>query len=366
MAIGFPTKANWAAGDVLTASAMDDLAGTVNLTQYMKPWNTCLNSNMSIWQRGTSISIAASQTSAYTADRWAISTTTNGASTVARYATSDTTNLPNIQYCARVQRNSGQTGTTGQFFYQSWETLNSNPSAGKTVVVSFYARAGATYLSSATSSTFKLWSGTGTDQNLLTSFTGQTLVAASTPTLTSGWVRYSFSGAISASATQIAFGFDMGAVGTAGLTDYVEITGVQLEQGSVANTYQPNQATYQGELAACQRYYWRATAVTSYSNYGLGQCQGTTTCDAVIPFPVTMRTTPTSVEQTGTAANYGVSNAAGSVTACSAVPSLTTYFTSNSAANVLFTVASGLVAGNVGFVASNNNFSSYLGFSAEL
>jgi len=31
MAVGFPTKANWAAGDVLTASALDDLAGTVNL-----------------------------------------------------------------------------------------------------------------------------------------------------------------------------------------------------------------------------------------------------------------------------------------------------------------------------------------------
>ena len=31
MATGFPTKANWAAGDVLTASALDDLAGTVNL-----------------------------------------------------------------------------------------------------------------------------------------------------------------------------------------------------------------------------------------------------------------------------------------------------------------------------------------------
>jgi hypothetical protein len=31
MTAGFPTKANWAAGDLLTASAMDDLAGTVNL-----------------------------------------------------------------------------------------------------------------------------------------------------------------------------------------------------------------------------------------------------------------------------------------------------------------------------------------------
>jgi len=31
MTAGFPTKANWSAGDLLTASAMDDLAGTVNL-----------------------------------------------------------------------------------------------------------------------------------------------------------------------------------------------------------------------------------------------------------------------------------------------------------------------------------------------
>jgi hypothetical protein len=31
MTAGFPTKANWAAGDLLTSSAMDDLAGTVNL-----------------------------------------------------------------------------------------------------------------------------------------------------------------------------------------------------------------------------------------------------------------------------------------------------------------------------------------------
>lgn len=31
MAVGFPTKANWAAGDILTAAQMDDLAGTLNL-----------------------------------------------------------------------------------------------------------------------------------------------------------------------------------------------------------------------------------------------------------------------------------------------------------------------------------------------
>ena len=34
MAVGLPTKSNWAAGDILTAAQMDDLAGTVNLLQY--------------------------------------------------------------------------------------------------------------------------------------------------------------------------------------------------------------------------------------------------------------------------------------------------------------------------------------------
>ena len=70
--------------------------------------NPVINGGMDNWQRSTSISVTAS-TTPYTADRWQV---TNGASqalTVSRQATGDTTNLPNIQYCARVQRNSGQT-----------------------------------------------------------------------------------------------------------------------------------------------------------------------------------------------------------------------------------------------------------------
>jgi hypothetical protein len=364
MAVGFPTKANWAAGDVLTASALDDLAGTVNLTQYMKPWNTCLNSNMSVWQRGTSVAVPASNTSAYTADRWAISTTANGASTVARYATGDTTNLPNIQYCARVQRNSGQTGTTGQFFYQSWETVNSIPYAGKTVVVSFYARAGASYLSSSTNSTFKLWSGTGTDQNLLTSFTGQTLVAASSPTLTASWVRYSFSGTISASATQIAFGFDMGAVGTAGASDYVEITGVQIEQGSVANTYQPNQSTYQGELAACQRYYFRISSGVAYGALTTVAWQQTSTVtESNLQFPVTMRIPPTSVDYPAYS-NISFLNYGGGAYPLTGSITIETNQTTTNFAKIYAGNTIGAVVGVVGNWCGNS--SGYLGMSAEL
>ena len=61
MAVGFPTKANWAAGDILTAAQMDDLAGTLNTVQAplgnAAGKNVILNSAFDYWQRGTSISV---------------------------------------------------------------------------------------------------------------------------------------------------------------------------------------------------------------------------------------------------------------------------------------------------------------------
>jgi hypothetical protein len=231
--------------------------------------NPVLNAAQAIWQRGISISLAASQGNVYTSDRWSISTTANAATTVSQQVTGDTTNLPNIQYCSRVQRNSGQTGTTGQFLYQTFESINSIPFAGKTVTLSFYIRAGATFLSSAATMTAKLWSGTGTDQNILSGLTGQVQVAAVTPTLTATWQRVTVTGTVGTTATQIGLGFDMGAVGTAGATDYLETTGWQIDIGSVALPFRTYAATIQGELAACQRYYQKS--------YAIGVAPGTST-----------------------------------------------------------------------------------------
>ena len=128
MAVGYPTKTNFATGDILTAGQMQDLSGTVNYTQYMKPWNTCLNSNMSVWQRGTSITTASA---VYTADRWQAGIASAG--TVSRQVTGDTTNLPNIQYCLRYQRTAASSSTSDLALSQSFETINSIPYVGKPV-----------------------------------------------------------------------------------------------------------------------------------------------------------------------------------------------------------------------------------------
>ena len=305
MATGFPTKANYAAGDILTAANMNDLSGTVNYLQYMPPRNAVLNSNFSVAQRGTSVALAASTSIAnsYTLDRWQMPTNANQACTVSQQSTNDTTNLPNIQYCGRFQRNSGQTGTGNLNPSQTLETINSVQFAGKAVTLSFYARAGANYSATSSALGFTMVSGTGTDGNVQVGFTGQASVASGTATLTTTWQRFSYTGTVAATAKQLGFFFTFTPTGTASTNDYFEITGVQLELGSVANTYQPNGATYQAELAACQRYYEKsyeqgtAPATATESNMSLSSqnigAATTSYIGAWIPFKITKRGAPT-------------------------------------------------------------------------
>jgi len=326
--------------------------------------NPVLNSAMQIAQRGTSFSIAASSSATYTLDRWQVGTGANQASTVSRQATGDTTNLPNIQYCLRFQRNSGQTGTGNLPFSQSMESINSIPFAGKTVTMSFYARAGANYSPTSSALSTFLVSGTGTDQNVNTAYTGGVNVINQTTTLTTTWQRFTYTGNVGATATELAVYFQWTPTGTAGTNDYFEITGLQIDIGSVALPFRTNGATIQGELAACQRYYFRVNGGAAYYPLTTGGFSNTTTTIlAVTPFPSEMRIAPTALEQTGTAANYGINESGGGYT-CSAVPAFNAATKTFGA--VQFTVASGLTIGRGAWGRNDNNSTAYLAWSAEL
>jgi hypothetical protein len=360
MAVGFPTKANWAAGDVLTASAMDDLAGTVNLLQYsaypyMAGKNAIINGGMDIWQRGTSINISTALQ--YGADRW-YSYCNAGTGTYSRQSSG----LTGIQYCQRVQRNAGQTATGAYVINSSLESANCYLFAGQTVTMSFYARAGANFSAASNVLNYYLFSGTGTDQNIQTNFTGQVTVINNTATLTTSWQRFSFSAAVGTTATQLAAWFQFTPTGTAGANDYFEVTGVQVELGSVATTFARTGGTISLELAACQRYYYRNSPSTIYAVQGQGGANSTTSAVIFVQAPVPMRTTPSSTVDWG---NLQLAEYNGTS------KSITTITTSGNTVNAQIialdvTGSSSLTVDRPMYLRNANSSSGYLGFTAEL
>ena len=339
--------------DSSTLTGLRYTAGNVNQ-------NPVINSAMQVWQRGTSFSVAAS-TQAYTADRWQVATQANQASTISRQTVSDTTNLPNIQYALRVQRNSGQTGTGGLGLGQSIETVNSIPYAGKTITLSFYARAGANYSPTGNGFFASVYTGTGTDQNVLVFFTGSTQAFSTSPTLTTTWTRYTATGTISSTATQLGLYMSMTPTGTAGANDWYEITGIQLDVGSVALPFRTFSATIQGELAACQRYYIRQGGDTAFQTLASGYGASTTTAVTTMVLPVKMRVAPTSVDFStirvhNTSAGYAITAVAIDTNFNSSFQPVAT----STIGSASLTIANGYIIG------ANNSTSAYLGFSAEL
>jgi hypothetical protein len=249
--------------------------------------NFAHNGGFDIWQRGTS----HSTDTLYTADRWKISS--NGAAfTISRQLTG----LAGIQYCARVQRNSGNTNTAGMYFGQAFPTEDIIGLQGKTVTISFYARAGANY--SAASSLFNLganW-GTGSGGQVFAQLTNDTFIGQTSNSLTTSWQRFTWTISLPSTATELRYYFWYTPVGTAGANDYFEVTGVQVEAGNVATPFSRNGGTYQGELAACQRYYWRQTSGAAYTPFANGFMQDANNGMAVVTPPVPMRIIPYSLE----------------------------------------------------------------------
>jgi len=286
-----------AKGDLIAASANDTPARQGN---YAAGKNGILNSDFNIWQRGTT---ATSTTDGYQADRW-YNYKTGINVTVSQQATA----LQNLPNCARFQRVSGQTGTSSVALAQMFENAQSVTYANQTITVSFWARKGADYSAASSLLSWRLITGTGaTTTNVFTQgYTSQATTGTGSVTLTTSWQRFSVNVTIPSTTTQMSFYFITNFVGTAGTNDYFEVTGVQLETGSVATAFQTATGTIQGELAACQRY---LPAISGASNSVLGYAYSTTGTQIYIKFPTTARVAATGVTVNGTlAANYALVN----------------------------------------------------------
>jgi hypothetical protein len=241
--------------------------------------------------------------------------------------------------------------------------------ANQTITVSFWAKAG-----------------TGTPKIALEiaqvfGTTGSPSAAVYTQgspvTLSTSWVRYSISVAVpSISGKTLTAGNNTGVrLWLSGGSDFntrassigiqnntFDIWGVQAEYGSKATPFQTaSGGSIQGELAMCQRYYYRVDRPAN-NGYGfIGSGVSTTLVTISVPAKVSMRIRPSSIDYS----NLAAYDLAGSVLNATTA-TLYAAGSSNDAFALSLNYASGITQFRPYFLFSSTGSDGYIGFNAEL
>ena len=357
--------------------------------------NMVINGAMNVAQRNTSVTglgANASSLNIPTIDRWKTLLLGDGAG---RFTMSQTSDGPNgiSANCLKIDCTTADTSiAAGERFDifqllegQNVQRIGKGVAGAQQVTVSFYVKASGAF-------TFGLELFDNTNNRQITKLFNTT----------TDWVRHEivFPADVddgsspladsNASALQVGFWLHAGAtyaggtLNTAAWNNYVNanraagidsiysstdnnffLTGVQLEVGPVATEFeQEDISTTENK---CFRYFQKFSSVGAvYQTYGIGLNYATTNWAGTISLISPMRATPV-LGTTGTAANYAIVHNNDTVTAASAVPAIAAN-SDNPKSAILLTcaVSSGLDAGDVGRLASNNNDDSFLSFDAEL
>jgi hypothetical protein len=369
MAVGLPLKTTYADGDVFSASDINDTNGTINTTAapFAAGKNRLLNGNMAVAQRGTSFTASNNNDDAYTLDRWYILSDTNDVIDVTRATDAPTNGLYSIGLDVEtVNKKFG--------IAQIIEQQNSIGLIGNTVTLSFKAKVSSTTKLDNVKAAIVAWSGTAdaVTSDIISAWgaegTNPTLIAnatyENTPAnlgVTTSWASYSITAAVDTASTKNILVFIWSDVTDTTLGDFLYVTDVQLEAGSTATGFQIASGSIGGELALCQRYYVRNTApstVTIFTTSGISTSN--ITSSIMFQLPVTMRTTPTSVDFSSLnmtdLASYNLAASAVTISTAESSP----YF-----AALAVTHTTGATFANPAWLRGSSG-SAFLGVSAEL
>jgi hypothetical protein len=263
--------------------------------------NRIINGAMVIDQRNAGASLAVTAgTVQYSVDRF-FGISSNAQCTLQQVTTSDS----DFPYALRLARTTGGVGTGVIQGGQIIETNNCQDLAGQTVTLSFYATAGANFSAASSQIVVGLTCGSGTNQGAAAAFltgtwTSQTTPLSTSQAITTTRTKYTYSVSIPSGTNEIGIRWYYTPVGTAGANDWFQITGVQLEKGSTATSF--DYRAYGTELAMCQRYYCKTFDIgTAPGNnvsgvgelLGLNILSGTYEPGQSWRFPVAMRAAPT-------------------------------------------------------------------------
>jgi len=344
-------------GETLVADS-SQTTGLVWAGNFAAGKNKIINGDMRISQRGTSFTIASPTT--YTLDRYFYDIASAVPTGTVSQQTFTPGTAPIAGYEAANFLRVNSTANNGCSAFQLIQRIEDvRTFAGQTVTFSFFAKADATSTFAAPAVQQVFGSGG--------SGTVTTAITMNSTSLGTGWARYTGTVAVpsisgktigTSSYLQVVVSLPTAAgVFRNGTYDY---WGWQLEAGSVATAFQTATGTIQGELAACQRYYWRNTTGSTYGAVASAYVGTTTQVNGLFNFPVQMRVTPTAVEQ-GNLEYIDFSGGSGALSSPSYSASESTPLT----ARVNFTV-SGATAGRGAFIRASNNTAAYIGFTSEL
>jgi hypothetical protein len=338
--------------------------------------NLIINGAMQVWQRGTS------QTSdGYASvDRYAIGNGTDGT-----YTLEQSTDAPDdFKYSLKFTTGTADASLASSQWISIWQRLegqnvshlNFGSSSAKTVTLSFWVKSSLTgtfggsivnsgnnrsypfsyAISSANTWEYKtvIISGDTTGTWLDTNGIGIRLFWG----LGIGSDRSGADGSWAADELMAPNGA-VSVIGTASAT--WQITGVQLEVGSVATPFEHR--SFGEELALCQRYYWKHFGGTTYARYCIGENQTSSQTGGGIAFPVEMRAKPT-LQTTGTAGNYALYHQS-NIFNCTDI-GLDGHVSKHIGWIYANIGSASLVHGGASQIMNNNNASVFLAFDAEL
>jgi hypothetical protein len=401
MAVGLPAKTTYADGDVFSASDINDTNGTLNLLNpttkgsivsasatntpallavgnngetlvadsststglryqdnYAAGKNKIINGDFGVWQRGTTFNAI---TQGHFADRFLVDRNGSGATVNVTQQTFPLGTAPVAGYegkfFARIDQTVAGSGATFGSIVQRIENVRTF--AGQTVTLSFWAKAN-TNVSLYNVPGIQQFFGTGGSPSGTVTTNGSGTAAA----LTTSWQRFSYQFTLPSIAGKTIgtnnndfLAIVIRTVLNTAIT--IDIWGWQLEAGSVATAFQTATGTIQGELAACQRYYWRTGGLSSFQAIGTAYAKSATEVNVAIPNPVSLRTKATSVDSS----TLGFLQYDGTIRSLSSV---TLDVHSSLTVSAIFATMSGSTGGYVGRLIVNNSLSGYIGFSAEL
>ena len=347
--------------------------GTGTTTGYYGFKNRIINGAMVIDQRnaGASVSVA-NNTITYTADRWLVYSNNDGLCSMQQVSDAPSGFIKSLKFTTTTA-DASLSATQRTMIQQRVEGFNASDlgwgsASAATVTLSFWVKSSLTGTFGAAIQnesvnrsypfTYTISSANTWEQKSIT-IAGDTTGTWATDNTSFARIVFGLGVGSTYSGTANAWAASdlnsvTGAVSVIGTLNATwQITGVQLEKGSTATSF--DYRPYGTELALCQRYYYKLNDSYQWSS---GFANATTNCYLSFGFPVTMRTNPTAVETSGVAADYTVLTSVGIVTA-TAVPVFNSGKTLNGTVSVAF--ASTAITGQ-GLI----HRTGILGWSAEL